>query len=147
MNDGRRLRDGETGIVPVVDPHRGWQDHGLCRKMDLDAFFPHQGGNALIRAAQAVCNTPCLVKAECREFAMVNKIKFGVWGGLSENQREKLRGGRHEMRDCTVCHVEYLAPRRTISTVCSPECKEQAKVNEWRAYNERQQYSNRRATA
>jgi WhiB family redox-sensing transcriptional regulator len=40
-----------------------------------------------------VCRA-CVVKAECLEYALVNGEKFGIWGGLSERERRRLRRAR-----------------------------------------------------
>jgi WhiB family redox-sensing transcriptional regulator len=31
------------------------------------------------------------VKAQCLEYALKNDERFGIWGGLSERERRKLR--------------------------------------------------------
>lgn len=41
------------------------------------------------RDAISICNS-CLVIAECLEYALDEKIRFGVWGGVSPNMRDKL---------------------------------------------------------
>lgn len=63
-------------------------------------FFPEKGGNAYgeAQAAKDVCNgvqgSPCPVRDECLEWALVNNEGFGVWGGLSERERRRLRQER-----------------------------------------------------
>ncbi len=34
------------------------------------------------------------MRAECLEFAIVSSEKFGIWGGLSERERRKIRRER-----------------------------------------------------
>jgi WhiB family redox-sensing transcriptional regulator len=36
----------------------------------------------------------CDVRAECLEYAMANDERFGIWGGLSERERRRLRQTR-----------------------------------------------------
>jgi WhiB family redox-sensing transcriptional regulator len=31
------------------------------------------------------------VKAQCLEYALANDERFGIWGGLSERERRRLR--------------------------------------------------------
>lgn len=69
-----------------------WQDDAACKGMDADLFFPEVGENAT-DTAKAVCRT-CPVCAECLEYALTERITHGVWGGLSEKQRRKIRGER-----------------------------------------------------
>ena len=66
----------------------GWQERALCAQTDPEAFFPEKGGST--REAKKVC-TGCEVRAECLEYALENDERFGIWGGLSERERRKLR--------------------------------------------------------
>ena len=65
-----------------------WQDRALCAQTDPEAFFPEKGGST--REAKRVCLT-CDVRGECLEFALSNDERFGIWGGLSERERRKLK--------------------------------------------------------
>ena len=71
----------------------GWQDRAECIGTDPELFFPGRGDDT--RAAKAICAT-CPVRAECLAYALDNDIKFGIFGGKSERERRRLRGG---MRD------------------------------------------------
>jgi hypothetical protein len=42
------------------------------------------------REAKKIC-TGCEVKAQCLEYALANDERFGIWGGLSERERRRLR--------------------------------------------------------
>ena len=64
------------------------QVDALCSQTDPEAFFPEKGGST--RDAKRVCAS-CEVKAECLEYALQNDERFGIWGGLSERERRRLR--------------------------------------------------------
>jgi WhiB family redox-sensing transcriptional regulator len=66
----------------------GWQERALCAHTDPEAFFPEKGGST--REAKKVC-VACEVRAECLEYALANDERFGIWGGLSERERRKLK--------------------------------------------------------
>ena len=66
----------------------GWQERALCAQTDPEAFFPEKGGST--REAKKVCLT-CDVRTECLESALMNDERFGIWGGLSERERRKLK--------------------------------------------------------
>ena len=66
----------------------GWQERALCAQTDPEAFFPEKGGST--REAKRVCLT-CDVRGECLEYALQNDERFGIWGGLSERERRKLK--------------------------------------------------------
>ena len=65
-----------------------WQERALCAQTDPEAFFPEKGGST--REAKKVCIS-CEVRAECLEYALAHDERFGIWGGLSERERRKLK--------------------------------------------------------
>ncbi len=67
-----------------------WQERALCAQTDPEAFFPEKGGST--REAKRICQG-CEVKAECLEYALHNDERFGIWGGLSERERRRLKRG------------------------------------------------------
>ena len=67
-----------------------WQTMAACRGLDPELFFPTRGESTA--AARAVC-AACVVRVECAETAIAGE-RFGVWGGLSERQRRRVRQGR-----------------------------------------------------
>lgn len=75
---------------PVEDEDNAlaWQSDALCAQTDPEAFFPEKGGST--RDAKKIC-TSCEVRAQCLEYALQNDERFGIWGGLSERERRKLR--------------------------------------------------------
>jgi WhiB family transcriptional regulator, redox-sensing transcriptional regulator len=66
----------------------GWQERALCAQTDPEAFFPEKGGST--REAKRVCRS-CEVRAECLEYALENDERFGIWGGLSERERRRIK--------------------------------------------------------
>ena len=50
--------------------------------------LPREG--RIDREAKKVCLT-CEVRDECLEYALMNDERFGIWGGLSERERRKLK--------------------------------------------------------
>ena len=73
-----------------------WQDHGACRETDPLLFFHPQNerGSARAkrdRAAKIVC-AGCTVRLECADYAVRAREPYGVWGGLTEDEREEMMG-------------------------------------------------------
>lgn len=69
-----------------------WQQQGLCRQTNPEIFFHpdgERGPSASAREARAVmiCQA-CPVIVECREHALRFREPYGVWGGMSEKDRE-----------------------------------------------------------
>lgn len=65
-----------------------WQENALCGFVDPEVFFPEKGGSS--REAKRIC-AECTVQRECLEYALENDERFGIWGGLSERERRRLR--------------------------------------------------------
>ena len=78
---------GLLGIGAEADA-QSWQEQALCAETDPEAFFPEKGGST--REAKKVC-VGCEVRSECLEYALANDERFGIWGGLSERERRKLK--------------------------------------------------------
>jgi WhiB family redox-sensing transcriptional regulator len=68
-----------------------WQDEANCKGANADLFFPERGAST--RSAKAICRE-CEVRADCLEFAIVTGEKFGIWGGMSERERRRVRRER-----------------------------------------------------
>jgi WhiB family redox-sensing transcriptional regulator len=70
---------------------RGWQARANCMGVDPDLFFPERGAST--REAKEVCRG-CVAREDCLEYALDNGEKFGIWGGMSERERRRLRRAR-----------------------------------------------------
>ncbi|WP_233091300.1 WhiB family transcriptional regulator [Arthrobacter sp. MSA 4-2] len=87
----RKAQPEWPGLPPAGgydDGELGWQSDALCAQTDPEAFFPEKGGST--RDAKKVCGA-CMVRSECLEYALENDERFGIWGGLSERERRRLR--------------------------------------------------------
>jgi WhiB family transcriptional regulator, redox-sensing transcriptional regulator len=64
-----------------------WQDLGACRSFGVELFYPptDQDGDD----AKAVCLT-CSVRERCLEFALAAGERFGIWGGMTPQERRYL---------------------------------------------------------
>jgi WhiB family redox-sensing transcriptional regulator len=79
---------GVPGVRNDQDEALAWQVDALCAQTDPEAFFPEKGGST--RDAKRICET-CEVRSECLDYALQNDERFGIWGGLSERERRRLR--------------------------------------------------------
>ena len=77
--------------IPVNEEPQSWQQFANCLGVDPDLFFPERGAST--REAKEVCRG-CVVRGDCLEFALENSEKFGIWGGMSERERRRLRRER-----------------------------------------------------
>jgi len=72
----------------------GWMRDANCRDMDINLWFPTVGKMPDPFVIE-VCNT-CSVQTECLDYAIVNVIDDGIWGGRTSNQRKRIRRMKHE---------------------------------------------------
>jgi WhiB family redox-sensing transcriptional regulator len=69
-------------------PELAWQERALCAQTGPEFFFPDPGSST--REAKRLCGI-CEERVACLEYALDNDERFGVWGGLSEKERLRLR--------------------------------------------------------
>ena len=74
-----------------TDGGESWQMFANCLGVDTDLFFPERGASS--KEANGVCQG-CVVREDCLEYALANGEKFGIWGGLSERERRRIRRQR-----------------------------------------------------
>jgi WhiB family transcriptional regulator, redox-sensing transcriptional regulator len=75
------------GFPGLGEPQR-WQERALCAQVDPELFFPEKGGST--RDAKNIC-AQCEVRDECLGDALENDERFGIWGGMSERERRRLK--------------------------------------------------------
>jgi WhiB family transcriptional regulator, redox-sensing transcriptional regulator len=97
-NGGTRQR-GSGSAAPAIDRHAeawDWQLLARCRGADPSMFFHADGERGLKRRrrerkAKAFC-AGCPVLMQCREHSLAAQEPFGIWGGLTEAERDSLLG-------------------------------------------------------
>ena len=81
-------KDAALAALVVSSEQLSRQERALCAQTDPEAFFPEKGGST--REAKRVCLS-CEVRSECLEYALAHDERFGIWGGLSERERRRLK--------------------------------------------------------
>lgn len=108
----------------VTTPAAPDWSRALCTQTDPDAFFPEGRGVemalAVVRAKQ-VCNR-CPIRLACLDGALERGERFGVWGGLDEVERRKLKRAPfshkevcEENRDLITARVAGGASMRSVA--------------------------------
>ena len=67
-----------------------WQDYAACKGME-HIYFMEFGDNSRykLKKARYTCNR-CPVYEECLEFIKEQKDHYGIWAGLTPNERKSL---------------------------------------------------------
>ncbi len=76
-----------------VNERAEWMNQGNCAHEPPARFFPSDGVG--VELARRICAT-CPVKEPCLEYALVNRIDHGVWGGCSERERRRILKRRRQ---------------------------------------------------
>jgi WhiB family redox-sensing transcriptional regulator len=82
------LAEANLSDIFGLPEEQNWQERALCSQTDPEAFFPEKGGST--REAKNIC-VGCEVRGECLEYALEHDERFGVWGGLSERERRRVK--------------------------------------------------------
>lgn len=75
-----------------------WQQDAACSGEDLGLFFGPDGERTAAREireekAKAIC-AQCPVRTECADYAIAKPEKYGLFGGLNEDERASVRRSR-----------------------------------------------------
>jgi len=78
------------------DERLDWQAQGLCRGVEPEVFFPISEEDAW--RAKEIC-AACGVREACLVFSLTNRERYGVWGGVTEKERQDMfrRGVAHRL--------------------------------------------------
>ena len=76
-------------------------EHTRFRALAARANYLAADRPDIIFAAKEVCRG-CEVRHDCLEFALQNGEKFGIWGGLSERERRRIRRQRAQVARSTI---------------------------------------------
>lgn len=74
-----------------MPPANTWQDEAACKALPLETFFPPAEQEA--DAAKAICSG-CSVREPCLEAALAAGERFGIWGGMSTEERQAVAARR-----------------------------------------------------
>ena len=131
------LGDGATTEAPGAAGPAGaggpvdWRHAARCRDEDPETLFV-QGARQ--RDAREVCRA-CPVRTECLAHALDNRIRFGVWGGMTERERRALLKRRPDVvswsalleaarRDALRRHAAARAEARTTTPATGPAARD-----------------------
>ena len=72
------------------EPSADWRKDAACTGIDSDVFFPASEDELASQKAKDICAT-CPVQEVCLQYSLSTNQAAGVWGGLDEGERRRLR--------------------------------------------------------
>lgn len=107
-----RVPTSELGVVSP--PPYGWREDAACVDVDPEVFYDELN----VSPAKAICRT-CPVKDACLIEALARGERFGVWGGVDQDERRRLARAtcgtpeRYQVGRCrcAACARAYAAKR------------------------------------
>jgi WhiB family redox-sensing transcriptional regulator len=93
-----------------MPPANTWQDEAACKTLPLEMFFPPAEQEA--EAAKSICSG-CTVKEPCLEAALAAGERFGIWGGLTSDERQTI-AARRRARAATAKAAGVDVPLRAV---------------------------------
>ncbi len=94
----KELRSRSVSL-PSITIDMSWMLESACRGEGSDTFFPENGAG--VNKARQYC-AKCSVRKECLEYALLNRIEEGVWGGASQRQRVNILRERKMLQESYV---------------------------------------------
>lgn len=79
---------------PFSAPRPEWMENSNCLDADPETFFPVTQNDSF--AAKLIC-AECPVLAKCALMAIETREQYGVWGGLTEDERKSVRRNPHRL--------------------------------------------------
>lgn len=77
----------------LVDNDTDWMKNSKCHPDDGITWFPEVGHARQVAEAKEFCQD-CPVQKRCLEWVLNNEIMYGVWGGSSPKERERILHSR-----------------------------------------------------
>jgi WhiB family redox-sensing transcriptional regulator len=86
-----------TWVVSINPRDTDWMLQGACTREDPETFYPHRKAGAAHNndlspaedVAVAICRQ-CPQVNRCAEYALTTREPYGVWGAMTEAQREAI---------------------------------------------------------
>ncbi|HSZ43585.1 MAG TPA: WhiB family transcriptional regulator [Trebonia sp.] len=88
----RPAERGSWDLLARLIAGEHWQSVAACRTAEPDLFFPVSASeNSLPQVAEAkeICGR-CMARGRCLKFAIETRQQYGIWGGLTEEERYPL---------------------------------------------------------
>lgn len=90
MGDSALGRHYRTRVKPDEEMDTDWVGKALCKGEPTFWFFGDDTHYTSAKLAKEICSR-CPVAMECLQYALDAPIEYGIWGGLTSNERWRYR--------------------------------------------------------
>jgi len=90
-----------VGAFAAIAAQPRWEPEPACATTDPRVFFPEDADGRPVEdgpeadPARRIC-AQCPLRHQCLEYALSVAMPAGIWGGLSTNERERIRAARRD---------------------------------------------------
>lgn len=104
-----------------------WSALAACRDVGVDVMFPGVGGDGVAEAKAKVVCSGCPVQKQCLQDALERGEEWGIWGGLTETERFRIRTRGCQPIHCARCSVLMVPAnkRNELRPACSQRAGKQ----------------------
>lgn len=96
---------GNSLDLSLANGYEPWMELAYCRTHERPDMW-HGDTPAETTEAKILCRTICPVADACLKHAMEHDEREGVWGGLSQNERARIRNGTSALSACERNHPD-----------------------------------------
>lgn len=98
----KRYKEKATINIRAINADWDWQSLSACKNMDTSIFFYEDNERGEVKEeriakAKGICNG-CSVRQQCLEFALQIKENYGIWGGLTPEERQTIKRRRQRSK-------------------------------------------------
>ena len=104
----------DTYPFPSIEPEP-WEQFGNCRSVGREMFFIKKP--TAYAAAKEVCK-PCVVRDLCLAASLRNGDDYGVFGGTTPSERQRIIANRKKADYATGCSVGDCSRKHHARGVC-----------------------------
>lgn len=123
MSHVSKTHGSAWGFDTREDRADDWRGRAECRNHDAELFFYDGAQSANVAVAKRICRS-CPVLDQCRAWVAANPQGFGVWAGMTSNERRALTTPEPAPRPrwCQRCGNSFeLDPSKPNARLC-PAC-------------------------
>jgi len=83
-------QSSHDNLIYPIHRYRGWQKQAACQGDNTNNYIPTKTGTKDTKHYNRTKCETCPVQKQCLDYALANRIKYGLWGNTTPKERETL---------------------------------------------------------